>query len=353
MAWSSGIGTYIRNTVPRVVRLAPDWRFTILVDPKGNAEWATGAGTANVRLAPLHCRVYGVREQIDLVARTPRDAALFWSTHYNFPLAARQPVVVTIHDVGHLRLPEYTRSVVRHGYAKLMFRMVRRRAAGVLFDSAFSRDEFTALVGPASGNAGVVHLGVDASWFQPEGGAPPIGQPYFVYVGNIKPHKNLGVLLDAFDRVRTELDCRLAIIGRSEHFRTPDPAIRERLARAQDVSLLGELDDAEVRSYVRHAVALISPSLYEGFGLPPLEAMAIGCPAIVSRVASLPEVCGDAAAYFDPRDPSALAELMLGVARDPAKRRRLVERGGAHVRKFDWDATARATHAVLEQAVAR
>ena len=349
MARISGIGTYIRNVVPRVTKLAPDWRFTVVTA----AEDTRWVASENVRVLESTAPIYSLREQVELAARVPRDADLFWSTHYNFPLLYRGPRVVTIHDLGHLRLAEYATSAAKRYYSRLMFGLARKRAAGLLFVSRFAREEFHALVGDFDEPEAIVYHGVDPIWSETPMDAPPLAQPYFVYVGNVKPHKNLHLLLDAFERVRDRLGAQLAIIGRAEELRTVDRAVHARVSAMARVALLGEADDASLRRYVRHAAALILPSLYEGFGLPPLEAMAAGCPALVSRAGSLPEVCGDGAAYFDPTDVDALAALMVRSATDQAFRASLREKGHAHVRRFDWNASARATHELLGEVMAK
>jgi glycosyltransferase involved in cell wall biosynthesis len=351
LARASGIGTYIRNTVPSVARLAPHWTFTVVVDTKdGDRSWID---LPNVRIAPATSAIFTVREQIEMPALIPRDADVFWATNYNFPLLQRKTLVVTVHDLGHLRLPEYARSVARRAYARFMFAQARRRAAALMFDSEFTRDEFHALVGPTNGSSAVVHLGVAPSWFETAMDQSPLTEPYFLYVGNIKPHKNLHVLLTAFERVSERMPARLVLIGRSENFRTADASIRARIGGSSRVALLGEVDDALARRYVRHATCLVLPSAYEGFGLPPLEAMAAGCPVIVSRAASLPEVCGSAARYFDPADADDLATAMLEMFTNGASRTALVEKGKARARQFDWSITARKAHHVLADVTSR
>lgn len=343
LARASGIGTYIRNVVPRVARLAPEWRFTVLTS-ETSASWAD---VANVEQRRCSSGIYGIAEQLELTRSTPSDATLFWATHYNLPVLMRRPTVVTVHDLGHLRLPEYAGNRIRRTYARFMFGQVRRRASGLLYVSRFSQKEFHRILGRPRGAEAVVHHGVDASWFHPVDDAPPLAAPYFVYVGNVKPHKNLHLLLDAFEAVRERLGAQLALIGRTDRFRTPDTSIAERLARTSHVALLGELDEAAVKRYVRHAAALVMPSLYEGFGLPPLEAMAAGCPALVSSAGSLPEVCGDGAEYFAPKDARGLAELMIRIVEDRAFGAKLRERGASHVRGFDWETSAQKTKALL------
>lgn len=351
LADASGIGTYIGSVVPRVARLAPEWRFTLIADRR-DGRTPAWADLPNVRVTRTSAAIFTLREQLALPTLAPRGADLFWATHYNFPALHPGRVVITIHDVGHLRLPEYANSLVKRGYARLMFGMARRRASALMFDSEFTRNEFDLLVGDSTQRGVVVHLGVEPSWFEQPKDVSPLGGPYFVYVGNVKPHKDLHTLLTAFDSVRRRVDAKLVLIGRSERFRTSDPSVDARAARLPGVVRLGETDGATVRRHVRHAIALILPSVYEGFGFPPLEAMAAGCPAIVSRAASLPEVCGDAALYFEPRDASGLEQGMYRIATDAQLRADLIARGQAQARRFDWDATARRVHEVLRRVVA-
>jgi glycosyltransferase involved in cell wall biosynthesis len=353
MAWASGIGTYIRNLVPQVARLAQSWRFTLIVDRDSmrSLDWATPNA-----LRQASAGIYSIAEQIEIPTIVPADADLYWATHYNFPLLTRKPLVVTIHDMAHLRLPEFTNSNVKHAYARFMFTMARRRAAGLLFVSQFTRNEFESLVGSSNGTSAVVHNGVAPEWFAPtadESRDPPLAQPYFLYVGNIKPHKNVLTLLAAFEEVSRSIDVRLVLAGRSENLRTGDSSVLSKVAAVPKASFLGELENATLRRYVRNAAALIVPSTYEGFGLPALEAMAAGCPAIVSRAASLPEICGDAALYFDHQNPAELAKRMLEIARDPAIRNDLIARGRAHARQFDWHSSAEQTHALLSSVLSR
>lgn len=353
MAADSGIGTYIRNTVPRIAQLQPDWRFTLLGRPRHERGWAAGN---NLRFVACDAPIYGLREQWELVRRTPRDADLFWSPQYNVPLATRATLVATIHDMGHLRLPEHARSVLRQGYARFMFAAVRRKARAVICPSRFTMDEYRTLLGAAAASrATVVYSGVDRSWFAIPAGDRPLARPYFLFLGNLKPHKNVALILEAMRVAGPALDAALVIVGRREGMRTVDGTLAARMlgdaSLAERVIFAGELPDAEVRQFVTHAAALVFPSRYEGFGLPPLEAMAAGTPAIVSRAASLPEVCGDAALYVDPHDASALADAMQRVLRDHDLRASLAGRGRAHARRFDWEETARRTRDVLARAM--
>ena len=351
LATAAGHRTYIRNIVPRMAALTPEWRWSLLGErPRLSVEpWVRNLG---LPIADVSAPVYGLAEQIRIPMRIPKDADLFWSMHYNIPLAARVPVIATIHDAAHLRLPEYRARPLHHGYARIMFHAALARASAVIFNSEFTRREVMELVGEPRATGTVVHMGIDEAWFEPVRETPALEPPYFVFVGNLKPHKNVQTLLAAFRRIAADVPERLVLAGRTEGLRTRDnAALSEIEAAGTRVVLAGEVSDEQLRAVVASATALVMPSLYEGFGFPPLEAMAAGCATIVSRCASLPEVCGDSPLYFDARDAGELAAAMLAVSRDSELRRRLIERGRRHARRYTWDASATASLAVLDRAL--
>ena len=355
MATDGGIGTYLQALLPRIAALRPDWRFTLLGDPAEMIElgWTR---LPNVQLRKCRARIFTVTEQLEVPLRCPQDADLFWAPHYNIPVLMRgRPFVVTIHDVCHLALPELMGGAVRRGYARWLLSTARRRARRVLFDSEFTRRETTRLLGNGGENlkGRVVHLATDADWSRARDLSPnrPLSEPYFVYVGNVKRHKNVPLLLRAFGRVLDRIPHRLVLIGRREGLRA-DPRVAREVERLGDrVMLAGELEKDRVRQFVAHAVALVTTSLYEGFGLPPLEAMAAGCPCIVSNAGSLPEICGDAALYCDPRDEESVASQLCRIAWEPALRATLIERGHRRAKEFDWDLSAKQIADELERAL--
>ena len=182
--------------------------------------------------------------------------------------------------------------------------------------------------------------GVDPEWFDvPRPAAAE--RPYFVFVGNVKPHKNLGRLLDAFAALAPEIPHDLLLVGRRRGFLTGDPEIARRAeSLGGRVRFTGFVETEELRRTVAGATALVLPSLYEGFGLPALEAMACGRPVLAARAGALPEVCGDAALYCDPRDPGDIAAGLRRLATDAELAARLAAAGVAHARRFSWDDTA-------------
>jgi glycosyltransferase involved in cell wall biosynthesis len=345
----SGIGTYVRNLIPRVVAACPDFRFHIL-GPIQTLRGFAWAASPNVTIIDVRSPIYSIAEQVQLVRKTPHDVSLFWSPHYNVPILHRSKLLVTVHDVFHLAMPDFVTGLHRKIYAKTLFASIRARAVQVLCVSRFTKGEMLRLAGMPEDRVKVVYNGVDEYWFRRESGPRPRPHPYLLYVGNVKPHKNLGRLVNAFRSLLDRIPHDLVIVGQIQGFITGDEETIRRAAELPDrLIFTGHLPDEELKRYYAHAEALVFPSLYEGFGLPPLEAMASGCPALVSRAASLPEVCGDAAMYFDPYDEGDIADkIMLAVQNDTVLKD-LREKGRTQAARYSWDAACAETAAVLRE----
>jgi glycosyltransferase involved in cell wall biosynthesis len=237
------------------------------------------------------------------------------------------PKVVTLHDLQHLDLPDMFPRAER-AFRRVTWHPSIRRADRVIVISDFVRRRAVAHLGLDASKIRVVPLGLDHATLKP-GGAR---ESFLIYPARGWPHKNHARLFEAFALIRRERpDVRLVLTGGG----FPDTP--------SGVESLGPVPWSQLVPLLQRAAALVFPSLYEGFGLPPLEAMACGCPVACSNAAALPETVGDAARLFDPRDPRAIAEAVLDVLGAPDQwARRGIERA-AH---FSWDKTARATDAV-------
>lgn len=274
-----------------------------------------------------------------------------------WPVMAWRPVV-TVHDASVYAMPQgYTATFVR--IYRLLFAALRvRRRVTVMTDSAFSADELARHVGLPRARLNVVHCGAD-HWGRvtPDDGVLArlglIRGGYVLGVASENPNKNLLRLVAGFDRafgLHEDIGRpRLVLVG-GRNARVfagsaarPDP---DWMVRA------GPVSDAELAGLYQGATCFAFPSLYEGFGLPPLEAMTFGCPVLASREASLPEVCGDAALYCDGRDEADIARGLLALVADAGLRARLVAAGHAQITKFRWRETARRVLQHLEEAAA-
>lgn len=342
MARHSGIGVHIRNLAPRLAALRPTWRWRLLGVPAGIE---LGAPADRV---PLDAPLYSFREMVAL-RRATRQSDLVWSPHYNAAVLTDAPLLVTIHDVNPLALPKLHPPLHRW-MAATMFHRIRRRANGLVFVSEFSRAEFIRLVGPLRQPDWIVANAVSTAW-QPlinDNTAPR----RLVAVASVKPHKNLALLIEAFSRL-PGTDIELVLVGRLDQLRNPDTRVALLVQAAEGrIRFLGEIDDKALVSLVASATALVLPSLYEGFGLPPLEAMAVGCPTIVADIPGLRETCGDASVFFNPKDADALVAALDRILSDAALRLDLRERGFRRVGAFDWNRSAEILIEAMESLLA-
>lgn len=351
MAAAAGIGTYIRHVIPRVVEAAPHLDFFLL----GSNSQIARIGTArcnNTTVVECQAPIYSLTEQFEVVRRIPRETDLFWAPHYNIPLLYRGRLIVTVHDVIHLAVPEYNRRRHMRYYAQLMLGQVARRARVILADSDYTKSEFIRYCGAEAARVHTVHLGVEKAWFNAERTTSPFAVPYVLYVGSLKPHKNVVAIVKALKMVADDIPHHLVIVGKREGFIVGDTEAEAAAGELSDrVHFVGQLTDEELRRYTANAAALVLASWYEGFGLPPLEAMACGCPVLVSGVTSLPEICGDAALYCDPSSASDISAKIRQLATDARLRAELQRRGRERAMRFTWEKCAERTLQLLQRAL--
>ncbi len=344
-AFDSGIGTYIRHVVPRTLQLLGGVRAAVLVGPEGidRHDYLRGCDVDPVE---MHAKPLGLQEQKTWRSLAASNA-IVWATSLAHPLfAGHRRLAVTVHDVAQLALPPAAAGGRFVQLATRVYFRSIRSAALRLFNSEFTRAEFADRVGTASGRDVVTPLGVDPWWFdagEARRAAGTSSPAYFICVGNVRPHKNLRALLAAMSLVRDQLPHQLVLIGQHEGFRTADEnLVRELDSLGDRVQFLGHVEQSALGQWVAEADAMVLPSLYEGFGLPALEAMAAGCPVLASTAGAFVEVCGSAARFFDPQRPEELAKLLLShAAQASGERERLVRLGRARAMEFTWDRTAR------------
>jgi len=353
-----GIGTYIRNLVNELGRLDHEDEYVLLTKPEDAA--AAAAAGPNFRAVVETSRPYSMAEQwrVPMAAARAR-ADLLHEPHYVLPPLTRCRTVVTIHDCIHLRFPEYLPSRAAFAYAHAMIRLAARKADRVLTVSDASKRDILHYTGVAPEKVVVVHNGLDTRFAAaPDADAIDrvrqrfqLDHPFVLYVGNIKPHKNLERLIAAFASMRADGPdgLKLVVIGdeTSKH-----PGLRQAVHRHRldkHVRFFGFQPAATLVTFYRLARAFVFPSLYEGFGLPPLEAMANETPVVTSNLSSLPEVAGDAAVLVDPYDVASIADGIRRAVTDEPLRQELIARGRARAREFSWARAAADTLAVYRE----
>lgn len=345
--YDSGVGTYIQNLVPKITKFLPQHSFTLLSHSKDIL--LHFPDQQNIFFVNCETKPYTIREQIDVLSLTPKNTHLLWIPFINIPVLYKGKLLVTVYDMNFLALPQFL-SLPQRLYAKIVFRAIRHKANHVLCISEFSKREFLRLVPGKKVDVSAIPLGTASHWFTPTQNLEnPQDKPFFLFVGNVKPHKNLVRLLQAYERIALQIPHDLIIVGKKEGFIVSDTqALAYPSSLNERIVFTGHINDERLRQYYTHATALAFPSLYEGFGLPALEAMACSCPVLTSNVTALPEVCGDAAIYCDPYSVEDIAKQLLRLAKDEDLRKDLIAKGKKRAASFTFDACAERTTEVIQ-----
>lgn len=320
-----GIGTYIRGLLGGLARCRGDEEYVVFA-PESAHRLIPGAFEHVVVDAPH----YSLSELV-IVARAAKKAGidLLHAPHYVVPVTSC-PVVVTIHDLIHLHQKQ--RNPLAGIYARTMIGRAVRKSVRVLTVSRSVKNEIVSELGCDAARISVTPNGVDDRFRA--SGPNPAPSPYFLFVGNDKPHKNVERLVEGLAEVRRRRpDVSLILVG----------AEFERYQAREGVITPGFVSDEELASLYRGALALVQPSIEEGFGLPAAEAMASGVAVITSMASALVEITGEAALHADAMSASSIAEAMLRIANDDALRVTLARRGIEKSRAMTWDRCADST----------
>lgn len=332
---SGGLARYVAELSLALARGYPDDRYLLLSDQK----FAPPAGApVNLLAVPESSRekrwwLRGVRRAI---ART--GAQLFHGTNFEVPYLGATPAILTIHDLspwrdaawhtGADRVRRRTPWLIRLRRARLILTVTEAVRKEILTRFQVPEDRVRAIPLAAS------------ALFRPVADATPREKPYFLFVGTLEPRKNLPELVEAWRATRLETGADLIIAGRTRSDFVP-------ISPVDGIKYAGEISDDELPRLFSGALAFVYPTLYEGFGLPVLEAMQCGCPVITSRDPAVTEVSGGAAIHTG--STQELAEAMRAIAANPEQRRGLAEKGLARASHFSWVSTARATRDLYQE----
>jgi glycosyltransferase involved in cell wall biosynthesis len=351
-----GIGTYLRNLLRHLPSIDSENEFHVICY-RQDAELLRSL-SPELHLSFVSARNYSLSEHWSIPWKLKRlRADLFHAPHYVLPFLTPCPSVVTIHDVIQLLFPQYLPSRFAVHYARYMIGRALDRAKLVMTVSQASKRDLLGFFEVAEESILVIPNGIDPAMlrdlavdevdrikrrFQLTGRTA-------LFVGNIKPHKNVERLITAFSKVRKDSgfsDLTLVIVGDEI---SKYPSLRRAVERHRlrpYVRFFGFVPEATLVSLYRAADVFVFPSLYEGFGLPPLEAMANGTPVVTSKISSLPEVVGDAAVTVDPYNVDEIAAAIKSTLADQELRARLIERGLKRADRFSWKTAASEVHAV-------
>lgn len=297
MIGATGIGTYLFNILSRAHSLSDKYELNLHGPSKPLEEISEKFGL-RAKIHSMKPAPYALMPTL-IPFGNKLSVENLWVPHYNAPLIGVKNLVATVHDVLHLREQSAKYLSPQRVYARLVLSRLRTHAKHIVFDSNFSRDEFQSLVGSPV-KSSVIPIGVDKIWkIRSEIGAVGASdRPFILYVGNHRRHKNLALLLEAYIRLPENYEWDLAVIGPQDIRNADTHPILSGVESHPRIKILGKVSFDSLRTNVRNARSLIFPSSYEGFGLPPLEALAAGTPVLASDIPVLREVLGDRVDYF-------------------------------------------------------
>lgn len=356
----TGVGRYVQNLVENLQTIDSKNQYVIFLGKEGCALFHPRRPNFQKRLVEVPW--YGITEQLHLPSIFGRERLdLLHVPHFNAPLFYRGKLLLTIHDLTMLKMGERetsTRALPVYLLKRLglrsLFPLALKKAAAILVPSQFVKQDLASTFGiypekiSVTYEAGELGTGSGEDRVAERLGVP---DPYFVYVGSFYPHKNVGRLLEAIKILnrRRGVSVSLVLVRAKDQFAKVMEARARDLGVSRSVFLPGHLEDSALVGLLRGAQAYVQPSLLEGFGLGPLEAMTLGTPVVCARSSSLPEVGGEAVLYFDPLDPSDLAAKLAQVVDDAGLRHNLSRLGKEQARKFSWVKMAQETLAVYQK----
>lgn len=353
----SGIGRYTKNLVYNLLAIDKKNQYFLFTQraldgSKNNIL----ASCLNLKIVKVDAPIYSFKEQTSFLSViNKQNLDLMHFTHFNIPIFYNRPFVVTIHDLTPIYFPGRKHNIFfkRWAYFFVLKNALKRSAKIIAVSNHTKRDLLKNYPFLDKKKIRVIYEGIEEKFTKrtPNPKSKALNsKPYILYVGVWREHKNLKGLIRAFEIVKTKFsNLKLIIVGK------PDPLypeIKEESSKSpfkKDIIIAGYVSDDELVDFYQNASAFVFPSFYEGFGLPPLEAMASCCPVICSNAASLPEILGNAALYFNPYNIDDMAKKILKCLMDKNLREKLIETGLKQVRKYSLKKMAKETLGVYNE----
>jgi glycosyltransferase involved in cell wall biosynthesis len=355
-----GIGWFAYETLRRIVKAHPEHTFYFIFDRRYDKKFLFSENVVPIVTGPpaRHPVLWYLWFQWSLPRALKKiKPDVFFSPENYMPLGTGIPSAIVMHDLAYEHYPETVSLLVRW-YYRYFFPRFGKEAKAVATVSEFTRQDIHKSYGIPTGKISVVYNGVNEDFHTlPEDERKKVreqyaeGKPYFFFVGGLYPRKNIGRLILAFEafKAKSGLPHQLLIGGKSAYGTKEWIEMAEKSTYSGDIKFLGRVKtQEELNRLYNGAVALAYVSLFEGFGIPCLEAMRCGTPVITSNTSSLPEVCGDAAFYVDPLSVDSIANGLNQIASDANLRTELTEKGLKRQSEFTWDKTAELMWGVIK-----
>ncbi len=369
-----GLGRYTQEIVDNIIKLDEVNEYVVFLTEANFDEFVCDGVRVKKVLAKV--RWYTLKEQIImpwLLAKAKLDLVHF--PHFNVPIFYGGRFVVTIHDLILIKYPTVRATTLspwlywlKNWAYRLVIWLAVHRATEIIAVSEFTKQDILEHFSLSKDKIKVIYEGVANlakgrdSLFDENHDKEVllrynIVKPFLLYVGNAYPHKNLERLLRVFDKIRSKQPAlQVILVGEEDYFYERLKLTAQKMSLWQNKSnspvvFSGYVTDADLEVLFKKSLAYVFPSLYEGFGLPPLEAMAKGCAVVSSDRSSLPEILGEAALYFNPEDEIEMEAKIIEIISDKSLREQLIANGQKRVKFYSWWECARITRAVYQQAL--
>ena len=350
-----GMGRYLREVFFAMRRQAPEVRFQLLMYQSERQE--LDRMDAGIAIHPAKSPIYSLSEQWELSAFSKRKELLH-VPHFNIPLlSGAKKLVVTVYDLIYLKDTVHSGSWLGRAYVNFMFKAVEKKADVVIVVSEYTKMDLLNYFPKLRGRVFVIPAAVSSLFYpitsdsvlQEARKRHGLNRPFVLFVGSLKPHKNVSLLVEAMADLRREkkIDAELVLVGRKDEKDKKLLGLMQKYASF--IRRFETLPDEQLLYLYNLAEVFVLPSFWEGFGLPALEAMACGTPTLLSNRASLPEVGGQAALYFDPTSVDALKEGLCNVLQNEDVCQKMRVDGLLQAKEFSWDKTAVQTLKIYEQ----
>ncbi len=347
---NKGLGRYTKEVIDNILKIDKDHEYVIFLGKDNFQELKTDNPKVKKVLADI--KWYTLSEQIIMpwyIWRENLDLVHF--PHFNVPIFCPVKFIVTIHDLILTKFPTQRATTLSPFFYwlkdfayKIVIKRAVRQAKKIIAVSTYTKNDIANKFKARSDKIIVTYEGVFPSEIKNRQNDKKvllrynIDNPYLLYVGNAYPHKNLEGLINIFFRIIGKYNnLSLVLVGKEDYFYN---RIKEFVYKSDNykekIILPGFVPDNDLVFFYQNALAYIFPSFYEGFGLPPLEAMTFGCPVVSSNKASLPEVLGKAALYFNPEDKKEMQERIEQIIKDKNLRKELVKKGYEQIKKYNW-----------------
>lgn len=352
-----GLGRYTKEVVDGVLHLDAENNYVIFLCQENYEDFIVP--NERVKKVLVHARWYSLAEQIVMPFYIWREKVnLMHFPHFNVPLLCFTPFVLTVHDLILTKFPTQRATTLgpllyrfKHAMYKVVISSAVRRARKIITVSLFTKKDIIEYFHIDEAKIEMTYEGVSQSFERTEACDKNIllryniKEPFLLYVGNAYPHKNLDGLLDVYAEIRKKIAIDLVLIGREDYFykRIKDHAKGFDPNISKGIIFPGFVPDIDLTCLYKAACAYVFPSFFEGFGLPPLEAMAQGCAVVSSNKTCLPEILGEAASYFNPEDKLEMQKKIEEIIQEEDFKKGLITKGYEQAKLYDWNRCAKET----------